>query len=528
MNNLRDLVMQSKLQKDQKAKYEKQIVQLHEIFKKIAQNNGLQIQINSEVTKLLNDTINKFQELSQATQNFNKSGCCGSSSSLKSLDLQFQFFYLDIFKSWSRASQFKSIDVPPMPSTTKIPQFDEQVFQTQIHSILEQSIPNTLLNLSILKIDSPSKESQQDQLQKNAQKQVDISNERVREAHELFYGINQPQNIQKALKIYLEEAQKQNVHACNTLGKLYFEGKFVKQDISKSMEFYEKSELQQNPEAIYRLGIMHEKGLVQGKSIDEQMKICYKYLIQAAQKQHLDALTDLGYMYEKGYKSKATGNVIIPQDLAQAKSHYLEAIKQLYPRAMNNYGALLLNDSYNSEEEYQKGMQQAVYWFEQCRDLEYDKGIFNLGLCYEKGKGVPKDLAKAQKLFEEAANRGDVDAKLFYLYYLLQNATINNDKQQQAQAYDYLQSIIIQQILLSIKLIIIQDTYMSMGQGYNRNWSQLQDIIRKLVNLIIQRLQTNQEIYFIQESEILLQIQKLLQNIIQKLQNQTLSQLSSS
>lgn len=40
-------------------------------------------------------------------------------------------------------------------------------------------------------------------------------------------------------------------------------------------------------------------------------------------------------------------------------------------------------------------MQQAVYWFEQCRDLEYAKGIFNLGLCYEKGKGVPKDLAKA-------------------------------------------------------------------------------------------------------------------------------------
>lgn len=64
-----------------------------------------------------------------------------------------------------------------------------------------------------------------------------------------------------------------------------------------------------------------------------------------------------------------------------------------------------------------------------------------MGLCYEKGRGVPKDLSKAQQLFEEAASKGDMDAKLFYVYYLLQNAAINDDKKAQSQAYDYLQQI---------------------------------------------------------------------------------------
>lgn len=120
------------------------------------------------------------------------------------------------------------------------------------------------------------------------------------------------------------------------------------------MEYYQRSEIQGNPEAMYRIAIMHEKGLVEGKNLDEQMKICFQYMNKAAQKQHLDALTDLGYMYEKGYQSKTTNSYIIPQDLSKAKSYYLEAIKQLYPRAMNNYGALLINEKLDSPEEYQK------------------------------------------------------------------------------------------------------------------------------------------------------------------------------
>lgn len=163
------------------------------------------------------------------------------------------------------------------------------------------------------------------------------------------------------------------------------------------MEYYQRSEIQGNPEAMYRIAIMHEvtpghsstpprqpraaapakhciplcflcfayfrlsnllavvnchlqKGLVEGKNLDEQMKICFQYMNKAAQKQHLDALTDLGYMYEKGYQSKTTNSYIIPQDLSKAKSYYLEAIKQLYPRAMNNYGALLINEKLDSPE----------------------------------------------------------------------------------------------------------------------------------------------------------------------------------
>lgn len=59
--------------------------------------------------------------------------------------------------------------------------------------------------------------------------------DRIREAHEMMFGICRPQNINEALKIYFDEADnKGNISACNTLGKIYFEGKILTQDIAKS------------------------------------------------------------------------------------------------------------------------------------------------------------------------------------------------------------------------------------------------------------------------------------------------------
>ena len=60
--------------------------------------------------------------------------------------------------------------------------------------------------------------------------------------------------------------------------------------------------------------------------------------------------------------------------------------------------------------------------------MGYTKGTFNLGICYERGYFYPKNIEKAKMLFKIAADKGDVDAKMFYASYLLKDAVANGSE----------------------------------------------------------------------------------------------------
>ena len=53
---------------------------------------------------------------------------------------------------------------------------------------------------------------------------------------------------------------------------------------------------------------------------------------------------------------------------------------------------------------------------------------FNLGLCYEKGRGVEKDTREAVKWFRKSAEQGHADAQLALGYcYVIGEGVIQND-----------------------------------------------------------------------------------------------------
>jgi TPR repeat protein len=81
-------------------------------------------------------------------------------------------------------------------------------------------------------------------------------------AHELLFGFTRPQEIQKAIRLYQDEASKEVVDpsAFNALGQIYEEGRFVAKDIKKAFFFYKKSAEKKDPEGLYRIGKMLEKG----------------------------------------------------------------------------------------------------------------------------------------------------------------------------------------------------------------------------------------------------------------------------
>src|SRR5262245_2154899 len=53
------------------------------------------------------------------------------------------------------------------------------------------------------------------------------------------------------------------------------------------------------------------------------------------------------------------------------------------------------------------GRPNAAELWQKAADQEPAAAQYNLGLLYEKGEGVPKDLGKAAKLYKRAADQGD-------------------------------------------------------------------------------------------------------------------------
>jgi len=69
----------------------------------------------------------------------------------------------------------------------------------------------------------------------------------------------------------------------------------------------------------------------------------------------------------------------------------------------------------------EKWAEKAVECFHKSWAQAYPKAGFNLGVCYDKGIGVPENKAKASELYAKAAELDDMDAKLFYTYRMLKD-----------------------------------------------------------------------------------------------------------
>jgi TPR repeat protein len=54
---------------------------------------------------------------------------------------------------------------------------------------------------------------------------------------------------------------------------------------------------------------------------------------------------------------------------------------------------------------------QAVYWYQKAAQQGQHHAMYNLGLCYEYGQGINKDLIRAYDYYQQAASQGHQDAK---------------------------------------------------------------------------------------------------------------------
>lgn len=99
--------------------------------------------------------------------------------------------------------------------------------------------------------------------------------------------------------------------------------------------FYKKSADKEDPEGMYKIGQYLQKGLINSKEYfsglypnkEAEIRGGIEYYEKAAKKGHLDAMTDLGFIYEKGIKNENGYGYFIQPHPQHALKYYLKARK---------------------------------------------------------------------------------------------------------------------------------------------------------------------------------------------------------
>ncbi|CAJ0929921.1 unnamed protein product [Ranitomeya imitator] len=99
------------------------------------------------------------------------------------------------------------------------------------------------------------------------------------------------------------------------------------------------------------------------------------------------------------------------ESLQGAASRLLDVTETSVPTVLNIFGIISARDSGD--------YRSAFHFFQESAAAGYIKAQYNTAVCYERGKGVGKDLSKAAELYLLAARGGHQQAKYRYARYLL-------------------------------------------------------------------------------------------------------------
>lgn len=98
----------------------------------------------------------------------------------------------------------------------------------------------------------------------------------------------------------------------------------------------------------------------------------------------------------------------------EAFEYYLKAARQGDAEAQFYLGLC-----YNYGDGVEKDLSEAVVWYRKAADQGFADAQYSLGSCYFNGYGVEKDLSEAVKWYRKAANQGFKRAQFALKFYNL-------------------------------------------------------------------------------------------------------------
>ena len=255
-------------------------------------------------------------------------------------------------------------------------------------------------------------------------------------ADRAFYGNGEAQNLKKARELYIEAYQRKSGRAIMSLAKMYETGIGVEKDYKKAFELYKEGANidNPNPACMFALGKYYELELAPKEENTRGIHEALYYYEYAANASYPEAITKLAYMHENGIGCEPNKE--------RAYAEYQEAAKLGDPLANNYLGLRYYNEAKKIEsineiagKEDEDGSvaklyEQAVELFKKAQKEKCARASNNLGMCYEQGVGVEKDIGEAYDCYLEAANQGFTQGMFNVAYLCLKKAessSLNED-----------------------------------------------------------------------------------------------------
>ncbi len=194
----------------------------------------------------------------------------------------------------------------------------------------------------------------------------------------------------QAGEVFLPELEKALALGNSTAGLLLADYYLSEANDDKQMQqardIYQHFADKGDKDGQLKLGFMLDKGL--GGSVD--IANAQKWYGLAAEQGQVVAQYLLGNLYQLGRLS-------VQPDYAEAKKWYSSAQSSYAPAAV---ALAFIYDTVDDD------YQHAFLGYQKAAEKHDPIGEFNLGLMYEKGKGLPADFLKAKEWYEAAAQQG--------------------------------------------------------------------------------------------------------------------------
>lgn len=214
-----------------------------------------------------------------------------------------------------------------------------------------------------------------------------------------------------------KSAEAGNASSQHELAFIYEKGLGVEVNFKRAFYWYEQAIKQDYAPSKGNLAIFYREGIAVEMDIEKAI-LLYQ---EAAAQGHAPSLFRLGNIYEevlRGGKSAQREQRLgldqyeltlrkldISIDSEKMISLFRQAAEAEYPPAQYKMGIL-----YESGVFIEKNLKEMIRWYQLAAAMDYAPAIYNMGFFYEKGMGVKRNFKRALKLYRKAALQGYVSA----------------------------------------------------------------------------------------------------------------------
>ena len=207
-------------------------------------------------------------------------------------------------------------------------------------------------------------------------------------------GLGVPRDPAAAFRWFERAARNDHVAAQAAIGIAYAKGDGVEADYQEARSWLEKAAAKGSPTAEERLGWIYWNGF----GVTQDIEKAKEFYESASELGNPEARNALAELYEQGAG--------VNRDINKAVELYRSAAADDHPVAMRHLAEMLFQDDAVSDKK------EALAFCRRAVNAGDSESIVDLGLAYENGWGVDKDVKKAGELYQKALSNGCESAEM--------------------------------------------------------------------------------------------------------------------